>query len=300
MFKIKNIRIKLIRNTCFIALIFIPLATNAIVSARANNIMLSREQLNQYNSEGILVIPGFFTKEEVNEVSECADRLQKQAETLSLQQTGKVMHKGTQFVIDRNNSKIQIHRIVWAGAAEPQLLKLARQPKLLMPVAQILETDEADQLINQLHYKLPNDGVTFSWHQDVKNRRTFDPKWEDLNHKGSFVQTIIAIDVSNVENGTIYYVPKSHTKGDLFLEKITDLDELNRVAELDKAVPLILNPGDIVFMNPYLIHGSESNESTKSRRIFINGFSYPGANKQPYPGEGSAQRISLKSDKGGI
>lgn len=256
--------------------------------------MLSKEQLAQYNDEGLVVIHGFFTEAEVAQVSEAADRLQKEAEILSLKQTGKVLHKGTQFVIDRNNDKLQIHRIVWAGAAEPQLLKLARQPKLLTSVAKILESDQADQLINQLHYKIPNDGVKFDWHQDVKNRKTFDPNWQDLNHNGSFVQTIIAIDPNSEENGAIYYVPQSHKRGDLFLEKITDPAELQHTGELDKAVPLVLNSGDIVFMHPYLVHGSKPNESTKTRRIFINGFSYPGANNQPYPGEGSAQRINLK------
>jgi len=280
--------------TCLVALLVIPLAVTAAMPKKVNNTVLTQSQLDLYNAEGLLVIPGFFTKEEVKQVSQIADRLQKEAEALSLEQTGKVMHKGTQFVVDRNNNKLQIHRIVWAGAAEPQLLKLARQPKLLEPVAQILGSDQADQLINQLHYKLPNDGVKFAWHQDVKNRRTFDPSWEDLNHKGSFVQTIIAIDPNTTENGGMYYVPKSHVRGDLFLDKISDPDELNRIGELDKAVPLVLNPGDIVFMHPYLVHGSEPNESAKPRRIFINGFSYPGANKQPYPGEGSAQRVVLK------
>lgn len=277
----------------FVMSLILPLSGASAQQFQDEHLMLSQKQLEEYEAEGILVVRNFFSPAELQQVAQCADRLQKEAETLSLQQNGKVMHKGTQFVIDRNNDQIQIHRIVWAGAAEPQLLRLARQPKLLQPVAQILGSDQADQLINQLHYKIPKDGVKFAWHQDVKNRRTFDPLWEDLNNKGSFVQTIIAVDQMTADNGTIFYVPYSHKRGDLFLEKITDDAELTRVAELDKAVPLLLNPGDIIFMHPYLVHGSEPNESTAMRRIFINGFSYPGANKQPYPGEGSAERIAL-------
>jgi ectoine hydroxylase-related dioxygenase (phytanoyl-CoA dioxygenase family) len=256
--------------------------------------VLTQAQIDTYFAEGILIIPKFFTNKEIKEVSNCADRLQAEAQKLSKDQTGKVLYNGTQFVIDKIGDKTQIHRIVWAGAAEPQLLKLARQPKLLVPVGQLLGSDKADQLINQLHYKLPNDEVKFDWHQDVKNRRTFDPEWQDLNHKGSFVQTIIAIDAMTADNGTIFYVPNSQRRGDLFLDKITDPVELKKIAELDKAVPLILNPGDIVFMHPYLVHGSEPNKSISPRRAFINGFSYPGANKKPYPGEGSAREISLK------
>lgn len=257
--------------------------------------MLSKAQIAKYNAEGILVVRNFFTSTEIQNVAACADRLKNEAAILAQSQTGKVLHKGTQFVIDKKGSQLQIHRIVWAGAAEPQLLALARQAKLLVPVAQILESDHADQLINQLHYKMPNDGVLFSWHQDVKNRRTFDPQWQDVNKKGSFVQTIIAIDAMHEDNGAINYVPASHLRGDLHLEAITDMTELRKVAELDKAVPLVLNPGDIVFMHPYLVHGSEANSSNEPRRIFINGFAYPGANKSPYPGTGSAENITLCS-----
>lgn len=60
-------------------------------------------------------------------------------------------------------------------------------------------------------------------------------------------------------------------------------------------MPLLLKPGDVVFMHPHLIHGSDSNTSDKRRLMFINGFSYPGANHKPYPGIGSAKRISLKT-----
>ena len=109
------------------------------------------------------------------------------------------------------------------------------------------------------------------------------------------MQTIVAVDAMHASNGAIYYVPQSHVRGDLYLENIEDADELHKVAELDKAIPLILNPGDIVFMHPYLIHGSEANSSNDARRIFINGFSYPGANKLAYPGEGSAQQIALRA-----
>jgi len=254
------------------------------------------QQIDAYRAEGLLVIPNFFKKVEIEQLKTCADKLQLTASTIAKKQTGKVMYLGTEFVLDKLEDKVQIHRIVWAGAAQPKLLELARQKKLLSPVSQLLESSEACHLINQLHYKLPHDEVSFDWHQDVKNRRTFDPNWQDLNKTGSFVQVIIAIDSMTSANGGIFYVPKSHLNGDLFLEQITDTAKLQAVAKLDNAIALQLNPGDVIFMDPYLIHGSKANISDKPRRIFINGFAYPGANKKPYPGTGSAQLISLKAN----
>jgi len=263
-------------------------------ASQATHVNLSPEQIDYFSENGYLILAQFFSPEEIKRLSSIADHLQAKAEELSKKQTGKVLHLGTQFVIDKINAKTQIHRIVWAGAAEHELLNLARQPKLLIPVAQLLDSDTADHLINQLHYKLPQDGVDFAWHQDIKNRRTFDPNWKDINGKGSFVQVIIAIDAMKIENGTIFFVPQSHKSGDLFLDKIADEKELARIAHLDLAVPYLLEPGDVLFMHPYLVHGSFANNSTEPRRIFINGFSYPGANTGIYPGEGSSQRIRLR------
>jgi len=112
MSKINNVRSTFHTVAFLIALLFIPLAVPAAMPKRVNNIVLTQSQLDEYNAEGLLVIPGFFTKEEIKQVSQISDRLQKEAEILSLEQTGKVMHKGTQFVVDRNNNKLQIHRIV--------------------------------------------------------------------------------------------------------------------------------------------------------------------------------------------
>jgi ectoine hydroxylase-related dioxygenase (phytanoyl-CoA dioxygenase family) len=201
------------------------------------------------------------------------------------------MNRGTQFVIDKIEDIVQISRIVWAGAAEPELLNISRQDKLLRPVSQLLGSKEADQLINQLHYKLPHDKLNFYWHQDVHNRRNFDPEWQDLNGKGSFVQSFIAIDPMSIENGTIFILPQSVKYGEISQHVFHD--RLATILTSEKIIPLLLNPGDVVLMHPYLIHGSFPNESEKSRIILINGFAYPGANTKAYPGVGCADRIKL-------
>lgn len=273
-------------------LAIIPLVTNATNNNK--NFELSKKQLNDFFENGVIIIPGFFTKQEVAQTIDCATSLQNKATELSTTQTGKLMYNGTQIVLEEVDGKNDLLRVVWGGAAEPHLLKLARQSKLLVPVGQILGSDKADQLNNQLHYKYPNGGADLTFYQDIRNRKRFDENWRDLNGKGSFVLTIIALDSMNVEQGAIYYVPKSHKRGDLLLDKITDKEELRKVAQLDKAVPLILNPGDLVLWHPYLIHGVNHSAFKTDRKIFINGFSYPGANTKPYPGDGSAKSVDLK------
>jgi ectoine hydroxylase-related dioxygenase (phytanoyl-CoA dioxygenase family) len=33
-----------------------------------------------------------------------------------------------------------------------------------------------------------------------------------------------------------------------------------------------MDPGDVLMWNPFTIHGSQPNRSTRSRRVYINGF----------------------------
>ena len=48
-------------------------------------------------------------------------------------------------------------------------------------------------------------------------------------------------------------------------------------------------------MHYYLLHFSLPNEYLETRRVLINGFSYPVANHEEYEGEGSAELIKLSS-----
>lgn len=255
--------------------------------------LLSREQINNFFTLGYVIIPGLFNEEEIATIATKAESLKIEACRLAENNSGKVMHRGSEFVVDKIEDVVKISRIVWAGAAEPELLNISRQSKLLYLVSQLLSSKTADHLINQLHYKLPHDGVEFPWHQDIHNRRNFDPYWININGKGSFVQSIIAIDPMTAENGAIFLVPYSVKYGDI--PKYIFQDGFETILD-DGIVPLLLNPGDVVLMHPYLVHGSFPNESEQPRIILINGFSYPGANGAQYPGDGSTETIMLLED----
>jgi ectoine hydroxylase-related dioxygenase (phytanoyl-CoA dioxygenase family) len=54
-----------------------------------------------------------------------------------------------------------------------------------------------------------------------------------------------------------------------------------------------MEPGSVAFFGPYTVHSSLPNRSASPRRILINGYAYPEANRRIYPGEGAGQRIRL-------
>ena len=165
------------------------------------------------------------------------------------------MHRGSQFVMDEKTVDARIQEILWCGAAEPVLSELGSDPRLIAIAAQVLGSDTVEQLINQAHFKFPGDGVRFAWHQDSVHRRYGTPFWRDVNGRGSFVEIATAVDRMTEENGPLGFIEGTGSAGH--------------------------------------IHGSEPNRGVHPRRLFLNGFAYPGANKRVYPGDGAGQRLSI-------
>lgn len=184
-----------------------------------------------------------------------------------------------------------IDRIVWCGAAQPNLLKLAEDPRLLAPSSQLLGSQTMQHIICQAHFKLPADGVSFAWHQDSEHRRFGTRFWNDVNGKGSYVQTIIAIDEMNTKNGPLMIVPRSSQWGHLSLNHRKYQIEFT---PQDGILTLTMEPGSVLFMGPYTVHASLPNQSNSPRRVFINGYCYPGANERQYPGKGAGRMLTLR------
>jgi ectoine hydroxylase-related dioxygenase (phytanoyl-CoA dioxygenase family) len=58
-------------------------------------------------------------------------------------------------------------------------------------------------------------------------------------------------------------------------------------------VIVIAEPGDTLFFGPYTAHASFENLSDRYRRVFINGYAFPGANARVYPGTGSCRKLTV-------
>ena len=118
----------------------------------------------------------------------------------------------------------------------------------------------------------------------------FRSEWRDVNGRGSYVQAIVAIDPSTLDNGPLWFVDDSCRLGHIATEPPDHELPARLVAE---ATPALMQPGDVVFFGPYTIHGSSPNRSNQSRRAFINGYAAVGANARVYPGDGSGRRLHV-------
>lgn len=252
--------------------------------------MLTRRQVSEFYDRGYVTVPGVFSRAELGRMRRGFDRLARVATRLGRSTN----HRGSRFVLGRRPSgAIRIDRIVWCGAAEPALEELGRAPRLLEMASCLLDTGAMNQLINQAHFKLPGDEVAFPWHQDSVHRRYGRGEWRDANGKGSYVQTVVAVDDMTAENGPIEFLPGSCRLGH-------QEPDPGRPGELPVAVAraaretVTVAAGGVLLFGPYTFHRSLPNRSRLPRRAFINGFAYPGANTRVYPGRGAGRLIRVR------
>ena len=251
---------------------------------------LTKDGVQCFWHDGYAVVRGLWTPQEVDAMRGAFDRLSDVAD--HVRTSGP--HAGSEFVLDAPDpdAPVRIHRVVWCGGLEPVLDRLGQDTRLVDIAAQLLGSREVEQLINQAHFKRPGDEISFPWHQDSVHRRYGTDLWTDVNGLGSFVEIATAVDAVHDGNGPLQFIPGSHHAG-----HITPPGEREVPANLfdvSRAVSPQLEPGDAVVFGPYVIHGSGPNRSRTPRRMFLNGFCHPGANRRVYPGRDAGRVLTAQ------
>lgn len=258
---------------------------------------LSGQQTREFFEQGWTVVPALFSEAEMRVARRAFERLYESAQRLRTTQN----HDGAYFVLEAPPAgEVIVKRVVWAGGAEPALLHLSADPRLVVPALELLGSDSCEQLLCQAHFKMPRDGVSFDWHQDVQHRDKGPGTWRDMNGRGSYVQTILLLDEMTESNGPLKFIPRSAVHGDpdarlsaSSFDYGTPMSSRATEAQFDesRAVTITGEAGSVLFFGPYAIHGSAANESSVPRRVLINGYAFPGANGRAYPGEGSCRTL---------
>jgi hypothetical protein len=242
-------------------------------------------QLHAYHRDGFLLIPSVFTPSEISTIHSAFLRLNERSQSLTQDATIETSRFVVRPAPETSEYAMATHRVVWAGGAEPVLDRFGHDSRLLRFASSILETETIVQLINQAHFKYPGDGVAFPWHQDSKHRRQGTDRFRDLNGKGSFVETITAIDPMTLDNGPLEVLVGSHIAGHL-----GDGDgyaaQLPELLKQYESKTIVMDAGDVLLVSPFTTHRSLPNMGSTSRFAYLNGFALPGANRRIYPGCG--------------
>jgi hypothetical protein len=109
--------------------------------------------------------------------------------------------------------------------------------------------------------KPANKGTYLPWHQD---------RWTTLD-RDPLLTVWTALDPATVENGCVQVIPGSHKHGLInpshqsgFLSEA----QAAAICTPDRIVHVELEPGEVVILHNYLLHASDVNRSSQSRRAF--------------------------------
>lgn len=212
--------------------------------------MLTQAQIDQFHRDGFLRIPKVFSGDELKLLRAAADQVVSDgvAGVGEHHLYQEVKGKKTYFRSEKMWSRGDIFRAVTVN------------PGLLSAIGQC--TGESFMPMNDSFVcKTPRSMVPINWHQDPPygNARDYPVTQSTPNF-----DTDIYLDHSTIANGCVWGIPGHHLVGNVSLGDKTQ-DEL---FEKYGAVPIEMEPGDVLFHCLSAPHGSVGNPTDTTRRIF--------------------------------
>jgi len=148
---------------------------------------------------------------------------------------------------------------------DPRFDALVDDPRMWQPAAKLVGTEALSLFSDKLNVKRPG-GAPFPWHQE-------SPYWaHGAQQLDRIVSVLIYLDEATKENGCLWVIPGSHSRGTLpslagqgaLGALYTDVEQVE-----GEPVPTELPAGSVVWFHRDLVHGSRSNHSQDSRRVFV-------------------------------
>ena len=153
----------------------------------------------------------------------------------------------------------------------PTYKALIRNPKILEPVQQLINNDTYI-FHSKLNVKEAFEGTVWLWHQDYGYWM-----WDGIGP--NLMSAMVIIDKATPNNGCVMVVAGSHKRGRIEHEADTVTtsykqwcippDDLKAVIREEDIIHITGEPGDVLFFDCNLIHGSGHNMSPLPRNTFI-------------------------------
>ena len=232
-----------------------------------------KKYFNEYKDLGVVVIPKVFNLKEINSLRSAA--LTSLTKLSEINRNG-YKHKAIEYFKINNNISPSI--IFWPSLASVRM-NAFRTHKKLVSVVSFFLGNNVKQLNNQFYFRLPGDGDSFAWHQDVMFRKPIERHPHMVKDDG-YLQTSIVVDEITNENSPIEYILGSNRLGNLKLDENKNWKGLRGYSSNEipyNARNLICKkiyalPGDLIIWSSLTIHGSSQNLSNSSRMYYMNGF----------------------------
>lgn len=217
--------------------------------------MISPNQLNFFEQEGYLALEDILSVQDMTFYVQTYDAfINNEFDTSNLRSdlSGK-----------QDNDKEYITQIMLPSRIYPYLLQHSMHQKGLAIARQLLGEDmilDFDMLIN----KAPHTNQPTPWHQDAAY-------WIDMPDKRA-LSIWFAIDEATLDNGCMWYTPKSHKLPLREHHQPLGKGALQCIGSEGESMAVPLKPGSCAIHHGHTLHYSRGNSTSGHRRAFILNF----------------------------
>ena len=217
--------------------------------------MISPNQLNFFEQEGYLALEDILSVQDMTFYVQTYDAfINNEFDTSNLRSdlSGK-----------QDNDKEYITQIMLPSRIYPDLLQHSMHQKGLAIARQLLGEDmilDFDMLIN----KAPHTNQPTPWHQDAAY-------WIDMPDKRA-LSIWFAIDEATLDNGCMWYTPKSHKLPLREHHQPLGKGALQCIGSEGESMAVPLKPGSCAIHHGHTLHYSRGNSTSGHRRAFILNF----------------------------
>jgi phytanoyl-CoA hydroxylase len=219
--------------------------------------ILSQTQIDFFNENGYLHVENIISEKEV-------ETYRQLYEDFLSNKINASKYRGDLSGETNENTKVErITQIMVPSRLVPALLSQALHENSLAIAKMLLGTDielDFDMLID----KAPFTNTPTPWHQD----RAY---WINMPDTRA-VSCWVALDDSFVENGCMWYVPKSHMLPVRLHKPVAKGGALQCEATEKEALPVEIKARSCVFHHGGTLHYSRGNATEHRRRAFITNF----------------------------
>jgi len=224
------------------------------------NKALSDHQIDSYRRDGYLVLPGFFSSDEMGEVDKAIREVTDRA------LAGGDYSKILELEPGAEDGERVPRRIYRPFERHETFHRIGSGPRLLDCLAALIGPDIAYQY-SKINMKPARLGSVVEWHQDM----SYYPATND-----DMLAVLVYIDDANEENGCLQVLPRHHTH--FFDHTRPDGEFAGMITEdltgdrFGKPHALPGKAGSIIFLHCVTPHSSLPNRSDRSRRTLIYGY----------------------------
>jgi ectoine hydroxylase-related dioxygenase (phytanoyl-CoA dioxygenase family) len=221
----------------------------------------SQIDIAQYRRDGFLTAPSVFTPDELQLMRDAADEVltrcaaepERYARRIEWERDHvDAVHQAT---MDR-----VIRKLEPVSDIAPVFARYSQHPGIVDPLKQIF-ADDVCLFEDKLNLKLPG-GSPYPWHQD------WACCWRA--HTDELITCFVYLDDADETMGCLQVIPGSHQGKPILPFKEGGHFEIDPAAvPAESAVPVPLKAGGMIYFDPYLLHYSDYNTSTRPRRTII-------------------------------